>query len=180
MIAVIAAFTAGALTWTLLEYVLHRWAGHALKGKIHFSREHLRHHAVFGYFTPNGQKVAAALATAGLALLATVPWLGPWVGAAYTVGLVGMYLVYEAVHRTLHVAAPASAYGRWARAHHFAHHFTDARMNHGVTSPLWDLVFRTRLAPHTIAVPRKHAMRWLLTPEGEVHPDWRPSYTLRA
>jgi hypothetical protein len=35
-------------------------------------------------------------------------------------------------------------YGRWARGHHFHHHFVDARVNYGVTSPVWDVVLRTR------------------------------------
>jgi sterol desaturase/sphingolipid hydroxylase (fatty acid hydroxylase superfamily) len=35
-------------------------------------------------------------------------------------------------------------------------------MNHGVTSPIWDVVFGTYQAPGVIVVPERLAMRWLL------------------
>jgi hypothetical protein len=37
-------------------------------------------------------------------------------------------------------------------------------MNHGVTSPLWDIVFRTYERPVVVRVPRRHAPKlpWLL------------------
>jgi sterol desaturase/sphingolipid hydroxylase (fatty acid hydroxylase superfamily) len=34
--------------------------------------------------------------------------------------------------------------GRFLRQHHMAHHYTKPDRNFGVSSPLWDLVFRTR------------------------------------
>ena len=67
---------------------------------------------------------------------------GYHLGAAYVAGLVGFYGVYEWLHRREHTHAGIGPYGRWARRHHFHHHFVDGRTNHGVTSPIWDLVFR--------------------------------------
>ena len=76
--------------------------------------------------------------------------------------------------------APRSWYARWARRHHFSHHFTDARYNHGVTTPLWDLVFRTYRAPDKIHVPRKLAMDWLLDESGELASRFSADYALKG
>ena len=62
-----------------------------------------------------------------------------------------------------------------------AHHFVDARFNHGVTSPLWDVVFGTYRAPGVIPVPVKLKMQWLTDPQtGEVHAPFSAWYTLRG
>ena len=103
-------------------------------------------------------------------------------GLAYAVGLVGFYCAYEVLHRRLHVSEGVGAFGRWARRHHFYHHFHDPAANHGVTSPLWDLVFGTRkVVTEAVVVPEKLAMPWLVDPRsGEVHPHLSGRFTLKA
>lgn len=100
-------------------------------------------------------------------------------GLAYLGGLMGFYATYELLHRREHTWAGFGAYGRWARRHHFAHHYSDARFNHGVTSPLWDLVFRTYRPVQIIRVPRKFVMPWLKDPQtGEVRADYADRFVL--
>jgi hypothetical protein len=48
-----------------------------------------------------------------------------------------------------------------------------------VTSPFWDAVFGTRVSPpRPIRVPRRMAMRWLLTPSGELDAAYADDYVL--
>ena len=157
----IVCFLIGALGWTFLEYTLHRFDGHGRKGKSLFSREHLTHHAVKDYFSPNKLKAMGTIPVvlAGGAL--SIYLFGWLVGVSLTVGLSTTYVAYEVFHWWLHVSAPRNFYGRWARKHHFGHHFIDARMNHGVTTPLWDIVFGTYMHVDKLQVPEKFAMRWL-------------------
>ena len=116
------AFVAGALTWTLLEYLIHRWMGHDRRFKrTPFGVEHIRHHIEGNYFAPSWKKVLFAL---GLAVVLVV-----LAGIAYTVGLLASYALYEVLHRRYHTHAGFGAYGRWARRHHFHHHFVDGRKN---------------------------------------------------
>lgn len=156
---------AGAFTWTFLEYVIHRWLGHdaRLRGNP-FGVEHVRHHIEGNYFAPSWKKVLVAPLAAILAGAPAVLALGTTLGAAYVAGLIGFYGVYEVLHRLEHVWAGVGPYARWARRHHFTHHFVDARCNHGVTTPLWDLVFGTYRKVEVITVPRKLAMPWLEDP----------------
>ena len=179
--APLAAALVGGLGWTLTEYLMHRFNGHGGKGKTRFSREHLRHHAEKDYFTPDRIKVVMALpAFAGLAAVSI--WLtGPLMGVAFTVGFAATYVYYEWLHYSLHVTPPRGRYSRWARKHHFAHHFNCPKQNHGVTSPLWDWVFRTLERPEQVRVPARHAMDWLRDPATrEVHAAFAADYVVRG
>ena len=64
----IAAAACGVLTWTLLEYLIHRWMGHDRRfRRTPFGVEHVRHHIEGNYFAPTWKKlVAAAIAAAVL------------------------------------------------------------------------------------------------------------------
>jgi len=178
ILAFLGCFAAGAFLWTFIEYALHNWRGHKGKGKNEFSREHLKHHAETDYFTPTPKKVVAA--SKGLMVLAPIALLalGWFYGATFTIGFLVGYIGYEVIHRRLHTHAPRGFYGRWARKHHFTHHFTRPNDNHGVTQPIWDLVFGTYVQPERVRVPRKHAMDWLVDENGEVRERYRRDYEL--
>lgn len=181
MLKVVAAFTLGVMSWSFLEYCIHRWLGHdaRLRPNI-FGTEHIRHHSQGDYFAPTWKKALAALAAAGVVLPPAVLAAGFKLGVAYTAGFVGFYLVYEALHRLEHVWEGAGPYARWARRHHFWHHFGDPSVNHGVTSPLWDHVFGTYQVPGLIVVPEKLRMRWLEDPStGELHANLVGTYEIR-
>lgn len=165
MIVAVAAGLCGALTWTFLEYVIHRWMGHDRRfRRTPFGQEHTRHHAEGGYFAPTWKKVIVAATTTAVLLIPAVALAGRLVGASYVAGLMLFYGAYEVLHRREHTHPGIGPYGRWARRHHFHHHFVDARTNHGVTSPIWDLVFGTYRKPGTIKVPRRLCMPWLKDP----------------
>jgi len=155
----------GVLTWTLLEYLIHRWMGHDRRyRKTPFGVEHVRHHIEGDYFAPTWKKlIIAAVAIAILCVPATAI-ASTTLGVAYVLGLIGFYGVYEVIHRLDHTRPGIGPYGRWSRRHHFHHHFVDARVNHGVTSPIWDLVFGTYVKPTIIKVPPKLCMPWLKDP----------------
>lgn len=177
-----AVALAGAFTWTLLEYVLHRFAGHEARGRIDFSREHLKHHAVRGYFTPLPKKLRTAVLVLGTTGVVTGALAGAPLGLSFTLGLSAMYATYEVLHWRLHVAGPRGPYGRWARRHHFHHHFRCPGGNHGVTSPLWDLVFGTwNRPPAVIRVPQRHVLPWLIDPAtGDVRPTYAREWAISS
>ncbi len=179
-VAIGAAAVGGAVSWSFLEYVIHRWLGHdgRFRGNP-FGVEHVRHHAEGNYFAPTIKKLGLA-AVVALVVGAPAAWLGGAIGAAWIGGLLVAYGAYEVFHRREHTHAGVGRYGRWARAHHFHHHFVDPRTNHGVTSPLWDVVFGTYRRVGVIPVPRRLAMAWLLDEQtGAVHAAHAHRYTVR-
>jgi hypothetical protein len=83
------------------------------------------------------------------------------------------------LHRRLHTHRGFGVVGRCLRRHHF-HHFGNPRVNHGVTSPLWDVVCGTSEAPGVITVPEQLAMDWLVDPAtGDVYEDLATAWRLR-
>ena len=62
----VIAVILGVFSWTFLEYAIHNWVGHMLKGKTIFSKEHLKHHAVNGYFSPASKKALTAVMIMGI------------------------------------------------------------------------------------------------------------------
>lgn len=183
ILAMTLAALAGALTWSLLEYVIHRFLGHGRAAKKNpFGVEHTAHHSRGHYFAPTSKKVLAAGLFMALVAPLAVLVAGLELGLAYAVGLVGFYGAYEVLHRRLHVSEGIGPFGRWARRHHFYHHFHDPSVNHGVTSPLWDWVFGTRkVVRAAVVVPEKLAMPWLVDPRSnEVWPHLAGRFALKA
>lgn len=178
MANVLLAFLVGALGWTLLEYLLHRFVFHSRSARRVGAKEHRRHHALGDYFAPWWQKALAASVAVAIVLPLLILIAGVQAGIACTSGFIGAYLLYEILHRRAHTHPPRGRYGRWRRKHHFAHHFADPRLAQGVTTPVWDWVFGTGLVVERVRVPRRLAMRWLLDADGDIQPAYAQDYVL--
>lgn len=146
---------AGSTTWSLLEYLLHRFVLHGLAP---FSRWHTEHH-----LRPRALISSPVVLSLTLfALLAAFPawWLlGTWSASAWTLGLVAGYLAYGLTHHAVHHPVPGwMARSAWLSRrrmrhamHHYAHHPDAAsrpgrQCNYGVSNSFWDVVFGTN--PH--------------------------------
>ncbi len=188
-------FLLGSATWTASEYVLHRFVGHGPKRTVpssllarltpsgllaEFNREHLAHHADPMYFASTSSKLMAAVGLIPVVTGALAPFVGVRRAASFGVGLAATYGAYEFLHRRVHTHPPKNRYGRWLRKHHLGHHYESPRKNHGVTSPAWDIVFRTETKPERVRVMRKTAPAWLTDENGAVRPEYAADYEIRG
>ena len=64
-------------------------------------------------------------------------------GALVFAGVAVGYLSYEVIHFSIHRVALVRRLVRPLASHHLHHHYADASRCFGVTTPLWDWVFRT-------------------------------------
>lgn len=141
----------GVALWTLLEYLLHRFVLHGLRP---FRQWHARHHARPQALICGPTLLSAALLAGGV--FAPLRWWLPLhLATALTLGVLLGYLTYGLTHHaTHHWRAGSAAMGR--RKHwHALHHHSLQPGCYGVTTRVWDRVFRTtlagpglRLAPH--------------------------------
>jgi len=134
------AFLTGLCAWTLLEYLVHRWIFHHAPW---VRQQHAAHHddpkALEG--TPTWLSVATLFA---IAMVPSVIVAGIATGSSFTAGLVLGYLWYCTVHYgTHHWHAQRRGYFSRIKRRHAIHHQVDGRGNFGVTTSLWDHVFRT-------------------------------------
>jgi sterol desaturase/sphingolipid hydroxylase (fatty acid hydroxylase superfamily) len=59
-------------------------------------------------------------------------------------GFIHGYLVYDLLHYFIHRGRVPTRLGRFLRHYHMQHHYSAPDRHFGVSSPLWDVVFRTR------------------------------------
>jgi sterol desaturase/sphingolipid hydroxylase (fatty acid hydroxylase superfamily) len=152
---VATGFGAGLLAWTLLEYAIHSWLGHLPKGRILISAEHLKHHRDMLYFTPLPTKVRGAVPVLGVLFVLAAAACGLAGACGFVAALALGWVAYERLHRSIHVDGPRGPYTRWAVRHHLHHHASRPDVNHGVTTPLWDLVFGTYVPTPQLHVPER-------------------------
>jgi hypothetical protein len=155
MTAFFASFAAGIAGWTLLEYAIHYWLGHLPKGRILISSEHLKHHRDILYFTPLRLKVRGAVPVLAVLLVAWGAAFGVAAGLGFVAAVALGWTTYERLHQSIHVHGPRGPYSRWAARHHLSHHVAHPNANHGVTTPLWDLVFRTYVPVPVVRMPTR-------------------------
>jgi hypothetical protein len=176
----VVAAVAGAASWTVAEYGLHRFLMHEMRGKGLASVEHLKHHADVTYFAPASKKLASAAGTSAVAYpLARAVAGRRWAGI-FTGSMIATYFAYEVAHRRIHTHPPTNRYGRWARRNHLHHHFGAPMRNFGVTSPVWDRVFGTLDDPGVVTVPRRMAPVWMLDETGAVRPEYAADYLAKG
>ncbi len=133
----------GGLSWTLIEYVLHRWVLHLW---YPFSEWHNEHH----------QQPRAFICTATLVSLSAIAmtvylplylWASAEVARCFTLGVLIGYVTYAVTHHAIHhwLDSNVSLLKR-RQGIHSLHH---ASPNHafGVTSSVWDHLLGTALKP---------------------------------
>lgn len=132
----------GLLTWTFLEYVLHRYVYHEVQSFL--SVGHGLHHdapkeliGVPWYLT---SLIVVAVFKACTQLFAPGP-TGLWMGFAW-LGYVGYCLLHHGSHHWRF----EWNYLRQMKRHHLVHH-AFPETNWGFTTSLWDRVFGTYKAP---------------------------------
>lgn len=142
-----AFFFLGLFAWTLAEYVLHRWVFHWTNDTPWGKRVHFLLHGVHHDFPNDKDRLVMPLPTSvPLAVIFyTLFWLtmGQSAGEPFFAGFVVGYLFYDGTHYFVHHFRPTSRWGKLLRRHHLTHHHADHDGGFGVSSPLWDVVFRT-------------------------------------
>jgi dihydroceramide fatty acyl 2-hydroxylase len=145
---IVVRYLGGLLAWTLLEYFAHRVEfhhvpetsqqvafGYVVHGVHHAYPDDSRHWMIpFVVTLP----IAVAIYLVCRLLFGAVP------GGAVFAGFIHGYLTYDLLHYFIHRGRVPTRLGRYLRQYHLVHHFKAPDRHFGVSSPLWDLVFRTR------------------------------------
>lgn len=151
--ALIAAGVIGGLfLWTLAEYLLHRFLFHfrprnAWQERVSFLF-HGVHHAQPMIKTrlvmPPVVSIPLALLFFGLFWLVLAVGLSSpqWVAPFFS-GFIFGYLTYDLSHYSYHHFPIQWRAFRFLKRYHMFHHTKTPNARFGVSSPLWDLVFRT-------------------------------------
>jgi 4-hydroxysphinganine ceramide fatty acyl 2-hydroxylase len=146
LLLIVALFVFGWLIWTLLEYVIHRFVFHyepkSRAGKVLHFVVHGVHH---DYPNDASRLVMPPVVSIPLAIFFYVLFalvFGRFCPPIMA-GLVSGYIFYDSLHYATHHFAMRRGVWLWLKQYHLRHHFQDDHAGYGVSSPLWDYVFRT-------------------------------------
>ncbi len=143
-------FGVGVFAWTLIEYILHRFVFHWITDKEPWrmlsSGFHMSHHHAVENHEPDIviTRPAGSLPFALLFyLLFSLLTLSFSAAALIMTGVFVGYLFYESAHYSAHHFYPKGTLGKSLKHYHLQHHLKNPTRQFGVTSPLWDFIFRT-------------------------------------
>jgi len=152
VVLVIAFFTLGMVSWTFIEYLVHRYILHGIfpdgpgvQHYLHKSFDHLHeeHHA-----RPwDGHHVNGTLRDTAIFVIpaAVLSWLAPiYTLPVLIAGIVQSYIVEEWIHHSVHFCNFHNRYFQYIKRHHLYHHSpSGSEAGYGLTNDFWDVVMKT-------------------------------------
>ena len=146
IVAVTALFLLGVLLWTLTEYLIHRYVFHYEPKTRWGKRLHYVIHGVHHDYPNDARRlVMPPVVSIPLAFLfygLFLVFFGSLTPPVFA-GLVFGYVCYDMLHYATHHLAMKRGASLWLKQYHLRHHFKDDEVGYGISSPLWDYVFRT-------------------------------------
>lgn len=140
-------FVGGVLIWTFTEYILHRFVFHAhFPGKLGARISFIVHGVHHDY--PKDSKRLVMVPSISVPLAFVFYFLfyyvfGPVYSSPAFAGLVTGYLIYDMTHYAIHHYNTKHPFWLSLKQHHSIHHYSESDRGYGVSSKLWDHVFRT-------------------------------------
>lgn len=143
----VISLAGGLLFWTFTEYTLHRFIFHFQPKSKWGQKMHFIFHGVHHDYPNDALRlvmppsVSIPLATAFYFLFV---WALPaqYVSGFFAAFMTG-YLFYDITHYALHHATFKSTFWKKLKHHHMRHHYADPNKGYGVSSALWDKIFRS-------------------------------------
>jgi sterol desaturase/sphingolipid hydroxylase (fatty acid hydroxylase superfamily) len=151
--AIPMGFLIGLFLWTFAEYTLHRFLFHHkptsprqerimfLFHGIHHAQPQVKTRLVMPLpVSIPGVLIFYGLFTLVVGVLLRAPQWVPPLMSGFLIG----YLAYDLTHYATHHFAMRSGYAKYIKRYHMQHHYKDPDTRFGVSSPIWDWVFRTQ------------------------------------
>ncbi|MCZ6694342.1 MAG: sterol desaturase family protein [Bacteroidetes bacterium] len=143
---IISMFFAGMLTFSLVEYLVHRYLFHITPNSK--AKEKLQYtiHGVHHEFPKDVERLAmppVLSAIISVVLLFLFVWAMGDYALAFLPGFLVGYCAYLGVHFIVHAWSPPNNFFKKLWINHSIHHYKDNQIAFGVSSPLWDYVFGT-------------------------------------
>ena len=144
--SVIVLFVSGLLFFTLVEYLIHRFLFHLTPKTPAQKKFAYTAHGVHHDFPKDRDRlvmpIPASLTFTLLFFLIYQLIMGVNV-YGFLPGFLMGYAAYLWVHYMVHAFRPPKNFFKILWVHHGIHHYKEPNRAFGVSSPLWDVIFRT-------------------------------------
>ena len=145
--AFILYFFIGLAVWTATEYFLHRYIFHYHPTSEFGQRIHFIFHGVHHDYPSDAKRLvlppslSIPLSTGFYFLFNAI--LPPNYIWGFFPGFILGYLFYDISHYAIHHFNFKGNIWKKIKQHHMLHHYQDPAKGYGVSSPLWDKIFRS-------------------------------------
>jgi 4-hydroxysphinganine ceramide fatty acyl 2-hydroxylase len=141
------SFICGLFIWTFVEYILHRFIFHYMPKPQWAKRLHFIFHGVHHDYPSDAKRLvmppsASIPLAVGFFFLFNAVLPPNYVYAFFPAFILG-YLVYDISHYAIHHFNFKGNFWKKIKQHHMLHHYQDPTKGYGVSSPLWDKIFRS-------------------------------------
>ena len=141
----------GMLSWSLFEYLIHRYAFHFMAESKRTSRIvyiiHGNHHEYprdrQRLIMPPVPSILMASVIFGIIYLVFLPFGIAQLTFPFFAGFIFGYLLYGTMHYAIHAWNPPFKWMKPLWRNHHLHHYKEQKKGFGVSSTLWDHVFGT-------------------------------------
>ena len=139
-------FVIGFFSWTLGEYLIHRYVFHMGNDKRWKRWISYTFHGIHHEYPKDKDRIV--MPPAGAILISSIIFGGFWLimqdyAFAFVPGFLIGYLAYAFVHYAIHAYQPPKNSLKWLWIYHSIHHYKHPDKYFGVSTPLWDYIFNT-------------------------------------
>jgi sterol desaturase/sphingolipid hydroxylase (fatty acid hydroxylase superfamily) len=146
LLSLTAMFFAGMFFWTFFEYFVHRFVWHIDTDTDFKKRLQYKLHGVHHEYPRDKDRLALPIVlslTIATILLYVYHLVFGNYGFGFFSGFVIGYLLYLSIHYAIHAYQPPKNILKWLWIYHGIHHYKGEDHYYGVSSPVWDFIFRT-------------------------------------
>ncbi|MEP2274875.1 MAG: sterol desaturase family protein [Reichenbachiella sp.] len=145
-VTIVLLFLAGTLAFTFVEYLMHRFLFHMpettpARKKVVYTMHGVHHDH------PKDKDRLAMPVPLSLTISFLFFWLFRFLMGEMVWGFLPGFLMgyagYLWIHFMIHAFQPPKNFFKFFWVHHGIHHYKQPERAFGVTTPIWDLVFRT-------------------------------------
>ncbi len=142
----IGLFVSAFFVWTFFEYFMHRWIFHIIEGRPGFERAYQLMHGMHHDHPKDPNRLfmppVAGLTIAFIFFCFFYLFLGK-LTFVFLPGFIVGYMTYTLTHYAMHRFKPPFKALEPLWKHHHIHHFRYNQKAFGVSTFLWDRIFRT-------------------------------------
>lgn len=142
----IAVFLVGLLLFSLIEYLVHRYVFHMITNTKLRERIQYTFHGVHHEFPKDTSRLAMP-PVVSVVIVTSLYFIFKFLMGPFTYGFLPGFIIgyslYLIVHHVVHAYQPPGNFFKALWINHGIHHYKDHERAFGVSSPLWDYIFRT-------------------------------------
>ena len=145
-LTIVVAFIGGLLSFSLVEYLIHRFLFHFRAKNDRQKKLLYTMHGVHHEFPRDKDRLVmppvVSILLAGL-FLALFYFLFGKYAFIFFPGFIAGYSTYLFIHYAVHAYKPPKNFLKYLWKHHSLHHYKDNDAAFAVSFPLWDIIFGT-------------------------------------